>query len=164
MDFLRLSRRANWFIWMVNFTLAPIAGLAVCIWLGAKLWGMPFPGGDDVKIIVVIMGFVLGSTPHIFNLMAYGLAAPENHNQILAFYRQMRTGLIVLLVVGLVVREITSDGSEIILGLLTALLLWFLLMETFRSVSIASYVWRNARSETTFRQYLLDHHFTFFRR
>ena len=163
MDFLRLSRRVNWIVWLSSITLAPIVGFVVCIWLGTKLWGMPFLGGNDVKIVVVIIGFVLGSAPHIFNLMAYGLAAPENHDQMLAFYRQMTRGLVRLMVVGLIIHEMLPNQSEI-LGIITALLLWFFLMETFRSVSIASYVWRNARSETTFRQYLIDHYFTFFRR
>ena len=161
--FLRLSRRLNWIIWLGSITLAPIVGLAICIWLGTKLWGIPFPGGDDIKIVVVIIGFVIGMVPYIFNLMAYGLTAPENHQQTLNFYRQMERGLIKLMVIGLVFRELLPDQSEIILGIITAIFLLVVSIDTFRTVSVASYIWRNAKSEAALRQYLTDHYFTFFR-
>lgn len=158
MSFLNLSRRVNWIIWLGALTLAPIISMIAWLWLGQKLWGMEFPGGGDGKFFVIFMGFLLGTAPYLFNLMAYGLAAPENHDQILAFYRQVGRSLIRLIVVGLVVQQLLPDWSGMTLGVITAILFWLALTDTCRTITVTSYVWRHAKSQEALRQYLLDHY------
>ena len=164
MNFLNLSRRLNWIVWLGAFSLAPIVGAVVCGWLIEKLWGMEFPGGSDGKVFVMMMFSVTGIIPYIFNLMAYGLNAPQNHDQILAFYRQIERSLIKLIVIGLVARQLLPDWSDMTLGIVTATSLWLVWVDTYRCISVVMYIWLYARSEATLRQYLTNHYFTFFRR